>query len=358
MNEFLLMGLILVIGILVYRQFKSKRSAGPTFQIATTSMDDERVESVGLKFKPENGTPVLDKSSLHLAWKEKQENPGYRGNEAIECLIDIKTPKGFQYDKDRFLEVFDYEWRVHHSCTFYAFFPTTNSWSYAISAGSPQIFHSLEMAIPLAERYGEDQEWSQAELQRYLRDLEAKMRMFETPFEIIPRKTAEDALDLSKSLKDIQRTIYADVIIVLEGNSGFESHTFWNTLVDLGLSWGNGDLFHWMNENEFVGGDELFSVWTNTKPEYFLPEDVAKGHLKPKDLVFGFSLPRSPDPLGVFESMVKAVEYCLEKMGGQILNEDGEPFVPSVYRKKIEDSLNKMNELGWEHGTGVTKMLF
>jgi cell division protein ZipA len=154
-------------------------------------------------------------------------------------------------------------------------------------------------------------------------------------------------------LKSLQRELNSDIIIVLQSNSRFRSDEFWNTLIDLGLKWGDGDLFHWTNYESGVGDDNFFSVWTSTEPGYFLPEDVAKGTMNLKDLIFGFSIPRSPDPINVFEIVIESVEHCQSRLGGSIVDENGTPFDKEKYETKIRKIMSKMNESGFEQGQGL-----
>jgi FtsZ-interacting cell division protein ZipA len=66
-------------------------------------------------------------------------------------------------------------------------------------------------------------------------------------------------------------------VIVLKSEHLFNGKVAWDALQCLGLTWGDGDLFHWKNETTVTGDVLLFFVYTSTEPGYFLPERVFEG---------------------------------------------------------------------------------
>lgn len=147
-------------------------------------------------------------------------------------------------------------------------------------------------------------------------------------------------------------------IVVLKSDNHFKPREFWNALVEVGLKWGDGDLFHWENYESDVGDSHFFDVWTSTAPGYFLPEEVTANNCKPKDLIFGFSIPRSADPERVFEMMIEAMEYCQKRLGGVLLDQDGLPFDKGQYRHAISRNNIENGRRGLEPGQEVTLRLF
>jgi cell division protein ZipA len=176
--------------------------------------------------------------------------------------------------------------------------------------------------------------------------------------EVVPRESPDQAAARSAKLRNFKNEVYTEVIVVLKAESEFNSKDFWNTLVDLGLRWGDGDLFHWENSKNDIGGDFFFSVWTSTDPGYFLPEQIVSGRFKPRDLIFGFSVPRSADPESVFEMMIESVENCREKLGGVILDENGNSFDKKLHQVRIRDSMLRMKEEEFDQGQGLTLRIF
>ena len=85
------------------------------------------------------------------------------------------------------------------------------------------------------------------------------------------------------------------VVLVLRAPTGkqFDGKLIWDVMKCLKLRWGDMDCFHWRNPSSF-GDDYLFSVETSTSPGYFLPEEISADRVHVDDLVFVYSVPRSP----------------------------------------------------------------
>ena len=110
------------------------------------------------------------------------------------------------------------------------------------------------------------------------------------------------------------------------------------------------DLFQWWNDSQ-CGDDAFFSVWTSTPPGYFLPEEVAADHVKVADLIFGYSIPRSADPVTVYDSMVRAVEYSQRRLAGEITAEDGGPIDLVRTREAVVEIATELESLGFAPGS-------
>lgn len=148
-----------------------------------------------------------------------------------------------------------------------------------------------------------------------------------------------------------------DAIIILEGDKPMKGALMWDVLQSLGLKWGDGDLFHWNNEHEF-GEQQFFSVWTSTQPGYFLPESVKSGEMNPKDLIFGFSIPRSADPEKVLEVMIDAVKYCQKRLGGKILDKNLQPFNETEEKKAMQLLVGQMKSKGLAPGSNKVLKIY
>lgn len=148
-----------------------------------------------------------------------------------------------------------------------------------------------------------------------------------------------------------------DATVVLRAPEAhpFDGRDVWDVMLCLGLRWGDMDLFHWWDEKV---DDSHFCVWTSTSPGYFLPELIAEGKVQTGDLVFGFSIPRAAQPLGIFEVMVKCADYAQRRLGGAILNAEGRPFDAEREREKIRESVDRLRAAGFEPGVSPTLRLF
>lgn len=160
-------------------------------------------------------------------------------------------------------------------------------------------------------------------------------------------KSIADTANKEKAIDELNK----GVIVILKSDVPFNGMLVWDVLQSVGLKWGDGDLFHWSNPGANYGDEVFFSVWTTTEPGYFLPEDAKKGKRNPKDLVFGFSIPRSADPENVFSAMIKAAKYCQKRLGGRLLNGTQWTFNENEARKDMESVLKMMKEKGIEPGS-------
>jgi len=172
-------------------------------------------------------------------------------------------------------------------------------------------------------------------------------------------KPAKDVLAFVASLPNLVAECDKAVILILVAPEGkpFAGREVWDVMLCLGLDYGDGDLFHWINNSGF-GNDHFFTVETSTPPGYFLPQRMASGQGDVGDLIFNFSIPRSADPLAVFDSMVKAVEYAQDRLGGTILLDAGEPFDREAERKKIENVVEELDKAGFVPGESATCRVF
>ncbi|HEY5824866.1 MAG TPA: cell division protein ZipA C-terminal FtsZ-binding domain-containing protein [Cyclobacteriaceae bacterium] len=357
MKYIIIVVLILIIVSIVWIINKRKK-ATDTIVFVPSNLSDDRVAKLNLRQNLDPDLGILDEKKINFPpKKESIENDDYRGVPELEWIIDVTPPAGFHFKKDKFLEVFDYNWRTNFESDFYAYFPDTKSWSFAIAGDSPEQFDSLELAVNLASPYREEEkELTTQRLNAYLGELKKRLDDFHVKMNIQPRESPEKAVQRSRSLRLLQKELGSDIVVVLQSDSKFKSSEFWNTLVDLGLKWGDGDLFHWRNENG-IGDENFYSVWTTTEPGYFLPEDILTGKINPQNLIFGFSIARSADPLSVYEMMMQSVMHCQSKLGGTILDENGVSFDKAKYKNRIEAVTKKMSENGLDQGQGITLRL-
>ena len=131
----------------------------------------------------------------------------------------------------------------------------------------------------------------------------------------------------ARELRQLQEACDRDAIIVLAAPPGqpFDGRKIWDVMLSLGLEWGDFDLFNWVNTTR-NGDDWYFSVSTSTAPGYFLPEEIAKNQFAANDLIFSFTIPRSSQPQAVYTAMARAADYSQSRLGGQLLDQQGQPL--------------------------------
>ena len=170
---------------------------------------------------------------------------------------------------------------------------------------------------------------------------------------------AEESLAVVQGLPKIVEECNRDVTLVLRAPEGkqFSGREVWDVMLCLGLDYGDGDLFHWINNSDF-GDDHFFTIQTSTPPGYFVPQRISSGDGDVDDLMFSFSIPRSADPVAVFDSMLSAVQYAQKRLGGEITLRSGEPFDRTAERAKVEEIVEKLNEAGFVPGEPATCRVF
>jgi len=231
-------------------------------------------------------------------------------------------------------------------------------WTYVITGDSPDSYDQLQVTWELAERNNpENIKWNTSILDDFQRALRQRLT---AKFKAITIREAEDipsALKKAQHLTDLQKQFGRHTIIVLKSLTFYSGKQAWDALISVGLHWGDGDYFHWSPSDDDPLY-ELFSVWSSTSPGYFFPEDVKAGTQNPADLIFGFEVPRSIDPVNIFDAMADAVEYCQKRLGGTLLTAEGQPFDRQQEKEVITKLTDEMNAKGIPPGSPLTLRLF
>ncbi len=300
------------------------------------------------------GTIQIEKTNLPTEGKD------YLPESAVSWVLDIRFEDAPELDPRKVDAEFDKEWRKSFGgFTSYGRDIDTGKWTFLVSSNGPKRVDQIKFAfdyvdvlddmatIPSRQQYEERIQQVQKRVARFGRA------------NISPSLSPEMASKRSEKLRGLKRTADLNIVLVLKAPPGrqFEGRKVWDAMLCLGLEWGDMDCFHWKNESE-VGGDFFFSVETTTEPGYFLPEEVAADRVSVDDLVFVFSVPRSADPIKVFDAMTRAVEYCKGRMGGTIMDSQGTKADIGVMRKQIERILETLRIEGFKPGASATLQLF
>jgi cell division protein ZipA len=243
--------------------------------------------------------------------------------------------------------------------TVYALDADTGRWTFLISADGPKQVTRLKMAWAYLNPIDEDPEIPSPQVFSGRRDavLTAIRPLGEPTWEVsLP---PERATGRARWLRDFKRRHDYSPTLVLRAPEGgvFEGRAAWDVMLCLGLRWGDMDIFHWANPTG-VGDDTFFSVWTTTPPGYFLPERIAAGRVRVRDLVFGFSAPRCARPAEVFDAMVRAVEYARKRLGGSVVDEAGGEADVDGMRRKLRSLEQEMKDHGLMPGGDSALHLF
>lgn len=350
---------IIALGIIAYFLLKPKsKPVTQDYFISTQGQSEERVKKLDLDTASENASYILDTKRLSFPKASKEtENVEYKPDTEKDWIINIKTLKPTSFTTEQLFKIFDKDWRVNYSAAdIYGYSNKRKKWTYAIVGGEPDVYSKIQVAIDLVEVYAEESSsYDTKILEKYIAELKKKFSSIPTNLE--PDCTIEQATLRGKQLAELKNEFDIEAAILLKSDKAYNGKLVWDVLQSVGLVWGDGDLFHWNNEENY-GHDQHFSVWTTTEPGYFMPEDIKNGSMNPTDLGFSFSVPRSADPKNVFAVMFDAVKYCQKRLGGTILDKDGNPFNEATEKRYLDDLIEKMKQKGLTAGSDKALRMF
>jgi hypothetical protein len=232
------------------------------------------------------------------------------------------------------------------------------AWTFVRAAGVPEEFAELALAWNLAPREGEAP--TLRELRRYRDDLTRRMRPLNRKPR--PRESPEAAAERSVDLVRLREHWDVGVALVLRSPwlRRYDTRDLWDAAYSLGMKWGALELFHWHNQPGLPGDERLFSLWSVEEPGYFTPEWIAAGMTVP-EVALGFSIPRSPEPLGVFDRMVAAARYMQSRLGGKLLV--GPVAIASertlrLWRCRVHTAATELTAAGFPPGSARAMQLF
>jgi hypothetical protein len=233
-----------------------------------------------------------------------------------------------------------------------------STWTFVRAEGVPEAFDELALGWNLAPR---EQEAPDVRTLRRYRDLVAH-RLRPLGRRPKARELPERAAERGAELIRLRDNWDVGVALVLRAPwlKRFDSRVIWDAAAALGMRWGHLDIFHWHNRPGCSGDERLFSLWSLEAPGTFLPEHVAAG-LSVPEIALGFSIPRSPDPLGVFDRMVAAARYFQARLGGKLLI--GPVAIASeqqvlLWRVRVRTAADELTAAGFPPGSARTMQLF
>jgi cell division protein ZipA len=288
-----------------------------------------------------------------------EDEKDYLPEPAVSWVLDIRFPGDPQLDPEAVSALFDTAWRKKFGSPSDYGRDVAGHWSYLICADCPKVVDQLKMAFDYVDPLHDDAPLpTEAQYAQRLAEVQERMKHFGKATVTASLPPAEAAVR-SQQLRQLKQQLNLEAGLVLRAPSGkrFEGKAIWDVMLCLGLEWGDMDCFHWRNASE-SGGDSLFSVETTTSPGYFLPEQVAAGRVQTDDLVFVFSVPRCAKPVEVFDAMSRAVTYSQSRLGGAIVDRQGQAADVAAQRKRIVETVEKLKAAGLEPGASGTLQLF
>ena len=336
--------------------FRGRRPKSANYFVSTASQSRDRIRRLGLSLPRMDGTALLDTGKLSIPVAGEARPQEFKPDPYLDWVIQIPAGERRSFAREDVYEMFDLSWRKQHAgVTIYGLYITDNRWTYAMAGDAPERFSIIQAAVDLLE-YSGDLSLIRTELAGRMAAMAS--RVTGRIADAVVTESAGQAEMRRAELLRLQDELRADVLVVLKSDSAYPGLLVWEVLTGTGLQWGDGDLFHWDNPRRDCGDDSLFSVWTSTQPGYFFPEDIKAGRFNPSDLVFGYWIARSFDPLGVFEALITELEYCRQQLGGVLLARDGKPFDPVVERARLSKVVEALKAKGIRPGSHTALRMF
>lgn len=358
-----LIALLIVGGIFIWTRKRTKKpdltftdDTGQKYFVSTAGQSAKRVADLGLDEKSPHASNLLDEKKLNLR-NEAQEKINYEPNSIVDWIVDVDC-YGATIPKDILWKAFqDREWADKYpGVTLYGLSHEDNQWTYVVAADVPDQFHQLKFGCRYLAMFGDTLAISKERISDYLAAIENRFKKFNIPVKVTPRIPVSEAVERAKHVIRIAEELNVDALIMLRSEGKpFNLKKCWQVLTNLGLQWGDGDLFHWNNTRS---GDVFFSVWTSTSPGYFVPEMVAKNQYTIEDLVFGFSIPRQDDPVNVLLVMLDCIRYCQKELGGYMLNRYGKLTQVDDLKAYVSQTVAALDANGFRPGSEPALMTF
>ena len=345
---------LIVIGLVAFLLWWQKPSSIlDSHFISTESQSRERVRDLDLDRSSEDASYILDSTKLVFPnSNEDADNAEWKANPDKDWVLELSAVNGEEFTQKDISQLFDHDWRSRFQSMIYGCSTKESKWTLAIAGDAPESFNKLQVAIDVQDVYGVEYPiYEPMELERYCTELENRIRKYPTKLRLERNETIESAIQKAKNLVSLHRDFSYDAIVVLKGNARYDGIKAWDALQSVGLEWGDGDLLHWVNKRRDYGHDKHFDVWTTSEPGYFLPEVVKDGKMNPQDLVFGFSVPRSADPINVYDVMFNAAVYCQKRLGGQLLDKHMKHLNVETAREEIKAIMGRMEGRGMKAGS-------
>jgi cell division protein ZipA len=300
-----------------------------------------------LHYPPTGPQPIATDSA-----KEYFANPRY------DWIIKVKPTHSLH--RHEVLAQFGPQWMEQHEHPqLYGRTTSSGLWTYLTGTDKDSVFSEIAVAWKLFDkRTPTPRPFRTDELTAFQQAVVQQAPVLSGRISSVNYSPAQAAA-ASQQLAGFVTTNDLESSIVLKADTLFEGRAIWDKMRSLGLHWGDMDLFHWENPNTDAGGDDhLFSVFTSTEPGYFLPEHIAKGEIKTTDLIFSFSIARSNAPQQILKNMYQAARYCQQKLGGQLLGADGQPFNLNAELEKCQKVTQNLAQKKLRPGYDDTLYLF
>lgn len=174
------------------------------------------------------------------------------------------------------------------------------------------------------------------------------------------RENAQEAAARAKELGHARRQVGevdVSLLVVAPGEAPFEARALAEALTELDLVLVDGDAYYWENAPETAGDPWLFRVDTATEDEVFSLEAI-EAAVTYDSLVFALDVARTAAPTEVAAAMLKAARYVATKLGGEVLDDEGNVLDDRVLLGRVEGMMARVREAGFTPGSDASLRLF
>lgn len=263
----------------------------------------------------------------------------------VSWVIDVELPRPMH--RDRFMPLFPGPWRLENNVSLHAFCPDSKLWTYPESAGIPERYTRLQLAVALAgidvERDGEDL--------TVLLDQVRERLAGAGITEVTTRTTLEEAVAraavIDELLEDLAEA-FAGVMLLAPEGPPITLEALRQVAEELLLAEGDlEDGFAWLNGQDAPGDEALFTA---------VPEIDKAGRIHA--IRFSLHVARTAEPATILEQLLAAARHVHHRLGGDLVGLEGEPFDADQLRAWVERVVKRLREADLEPGAYHTMTVF
>lgn len=290
---------------------------------------------------------------------EIKEETKYFASEKYDWVITATARSGKSFSRSQIDKYFDQEWSQNSGFPMlYVMGVNSTSWVYYPGFGAGDKFTKVAIGYKLFDAVTTPKKGYALEtLSAYKTQVEQQLNKLR-PEKVVYNYTVEQATDISHKLAWLVAKNDKMAVIVLKADHEYDGKRILDVMQSVGLEYGSGRKFHWRN-TDFPFADEYYmDVWTNSAPGYFDLVRMEAGVSKTRDIVFGFSIPRSIAPVDIYNAMYNIAEYVQQHLGGVLTDVNGVKLHKETALKQIEGVVRNLEDEGIKHGVGDALYLF
>lgn len=290
---------------------------------------------------------------------EADAKGSYFANTKFNWIITLEANANVLFKKDSVNKYFSGNWKQQAQYpTLYVLPKNSTSWVLLNSSDYKNTeYQKIALVWKLHDTKNPEKVYTKEELSKLDALAKKNMQLLKTN-KITYNYPADQAAETSQKLTRLITDNNKWALIILKADNRFDGRDIWDVMMSVGLEWGDKDLFHWNNKDFPFADSKYLSVWTHTDPGYFLPDDIQQGKTYTKDLVFGFSIPRSIAPKDIYEAMYNISLYAQERLGGTLTDAEGNTVNMDKQLKQIDTIVKNLEKEAIHNGTGDALFLF